>query len=264
MKLWAVIAVSVSFASLAEANSGNLKVAGEPGKYQLFQKVKAVRCSLEKRGQCDPAVFFELNQITQVPAGYYILGFENSLYPELVEVRSGRQTEIQLEKIYIPSQVRGNNIRIYRDFSSAVEQKKIYLSMYFMNRHFFRLEKENFGDLYLTGAWERDFVQRFTYEVCPVLSALGTKEEKAIATCAAWNEARQPADLKPLFQFASDGTFTEMWVTYPGDVFASNHPRYLVSAPVTEQDFVSVFPGQYKIQAEGKGQSALSVRVGRM
>lgn len=263
VKTFIACAAWTSVANLAEANSGNLKVTGQAGKYQLFQKVKAVRCSLEKRGQCDPAVFFDLNQSAQVPVGHYILGFENSLYPDLVEVRSGRQTEIQLEKVYIPAQVRGEKIRIYRDFSSLAEQKKIYLSMYFMNRHFFRLEKENFGDLYLTGVWERDFVQRFTYEVCPVLSALGTKEAKALSTCAAWNGAKNPMDLKDLFQFGSDGTFTEMWVSYPGDVFASKHPRYLVSAPVTDQDFVSVFPGQYKVQAEGKGQPAVSIRAGR-
>lgn len=257
-------ATLVSLSHFAEANTGNLKVSGEAGKYQLFQKVKAVRCSLEKRGQCDTAVFFDLNQATQVPAGHYILGFENSLYPDLVEIRTGKQTEIQLEKVFIPSQIRGDKIRIYRDFSALTEQKKIYLSMYFMNRHFFRLEKENFGDLYLTGVWERDFVQRFTYEVCPVLTALGTKESKAISTCAAWNGAKNPMDLKDLFQFATDGTLTEMWVTYPGDVFASKHPRYLVSAPVTDQDFVSVFPGQYKVQAEGKGQPAISVRAGRI
>ncbi|WP_350159269.1 hypothetical protein [Bdellovibrio sp. 22V] len=169
-----------------------------------------------------------------------------------------------MERLTVPSQVRGQKIRVYRDFTSLVEQKKIYMTMFLMNRHFFRLEKENFGDLYLTGAWERDYVQRFTYETCPKIDAYGSVASAAKTVCKAWNTATSAMGLRELFSFGNDGTFQEMWVTFPGDVIPSKHPRYLVSAPISDADFVSVFPGSYKVQAEGKNQQAVTVKVGNL
>jgi hypothetical protein len=268
MTLTMIFVTATAFAQ----SMGSLRVEGERGKFQLFAKVKAQRCSTETRGQCDPAVFFELNETKGVPAGSYLLGFENTIYPELVEVRSGETRAITLEKLTVPSGVKGDYIRVYRDFSSLVEQKKIYLTMFYKNRHFFRLDKENFGDLYLTGSWDRDFVQRFTYEMCPVM--MGWKDEDkaaaspvALSVCRAWTSASKPQDLRELFNFAEDGTFEEMWVTTPGDAIPMKHPRYLVSAPIGESDFVSVFPGSYRFQGEtskGKPGKAVIVKAGRV
>lgn len=241
---------------------GALRVDGERGKFQIFAKVKAVRCSTETRGTCDPAIYFDLNEAKAVPAGAYLLGFENTIYPELVQVRSGETRTIVLEKLTVPSSVKGDKIRVYRDFASLVEQKKMYLTMFYMNRHFFRLDKENFGDLYLTGSWDRDFVQRFTYEVCPKIDAYGEVSPGARSVCRAWNTASKPQDLRELFNFAEDGTFEEMWVTFPGDVIPTVHPKYMVSVPIGEADFVSVFPGAYRFQGEGaKGKPGKSVVV---
>lgn len=265
MKNFWMTAAVLLFAGLAQAQSmGTLQVNGQAGKYQIFQKVKAVRCALGQRGTCDAPVFFNLNTPQAVPSGTYLVGFENSIYPEPVTVSGGARTNLHLETITVPSQVRGQKIRVYRDFSSLVEQKKIYLTMFAMNRHFFRLDKDNFGDLYLTGAWERDFVQRFTYETCPRLESLGEVSNSARAVCKAWNSSKDPMGLRELFNFANDGTFQEMWVTFPGDVIPSKHPRYLVSAPITDQDFVAVFPGVYKLQGEGKNAVAVSVKVGNL
>lgn len=260
-------------AAAASAQSlGSLRVEGERGKFQIFAKVKAVRCSEDIRGECDPAVFFDLNETKGVPAGSYLLGFENTIYPELVQVRAGETRTITLEKVTVPSSVKGNKIRVYRDFSSLVEQKKMYLTMFQMNRHFFRLDKENFGDLYLTGSWDRDFVQRFTYEMCPVM--MGWRDEDkaavsriALSVCRAWTSASKPQDLRELFNFAEDGTFEEMWVTTPGDAIPMQHPRYLVSTPIGESDFVSVFPGAYRFQGEtakGKPGKPVAVKAGRV
>lgn len=172
MKNWMITTALIMFAGLAQAQStGSLQVNGQPGKFQIFQKVKAVRCVLGQRGTCDAPVFFNLNTPQALPPGTYLVGFENSIYPEPVTVDAGGVTTLNLETVAVPAQVRGARIRAYRDLSTLIEQKKIYLTMFAMNRHFFRLDKENFGDLYLTGAWDRDYVQRFTYEICPRLDS---------------------------------------------------------------------------------------------
>lgn len=244
---------------------GALQVIGQAGPQQLFQKVKAVRCNFNQRGACEAPIFLELNQSLAVPAGNYLVGFENSLYPDVVKVAGGATTTLTLERINIPPQVRGQKIRVYRDFSSLVEQKKIYLTMFAMNSHFFRLDKDTFNELYLAGSWERDFVQRFTYGACPDTLKKEQNDEvprNAISICQSWVNAQAPSDLREIYNFAEDGTFKEMWITFPGDVIPSKHPRYLVSAPLTERDFVAVFPGVYKVQAEGKNMPAVSVKVG--
>ncbi|MGZ3775285.1 MAG: hypothetical protein ACXVCY_09445 [Pseudobdellovibrionaceae bacterium] len=266
-KLWSTVLLLL-FASLTQAQSasqsqGTLQVNGQAGKYQIFQKVKAVRCTVGQRGACDAPVYFDLNKAQVVAPGAYLVGFENSIYPDLVNVDAGQAVTLNLGTISIPSQIHGNKIRVYRDFSSPVEQKKILLTMFTMNRHFFRLDQENFDDLYLAGSWERDFVQRFTYEICPKIQSFGDVSPAALALCKTWNTATDASALSDFYKFSDDGTFQEMWVTSPGDVIPSTHPRYLVSAPIGEQDVVAVFPGVYKIQGEGKNSLVVSISVGQ-
>lgn len=259
--IW-IIFSSLLFAGLTQAQSmGVMQVNGQPGKFQLFQKVKAIRCDSTKRGACDDPVFFDLNKPQALQEGTYIVGFENSINPSFVRISSGQTTHLNLERIAAPSSIRGQKIRVYRDFSNVTEQNKILMSMFYMKRHFFRLDKANFGDLYLTGAWERDFVQRFSYNVCGRLRDFDANAE-AIENCNFWIKAQSPQDLAGMYAFNADGTFIENWVTEPGDVIPSKHPRYLVSAPMTDQDFVAVFPGVYKFQAEGKNMPAVSVKTG--
>lgn len=255
--------IEASAIASAQAKSlGSLQVLGEAGRFQIFQKVKAVRCDVQKRGACDAPIYFNLNTPQNVPAGSYLVGFENSLYPEMVKVEAGQMVSLNLEKVAVPAAVKGSRIRVYRDFTSLTEQKKIYLEMYMMNRHFFSLDASNFGALYLAGAWERDYVQRFTYDICGKLSSLNEVSASARTVCDAWNSAKGPMDLRALFNFGSDGSVQEMWVTYPGDTIPSKHSAYLVSAPMGEQDFVSVFPGAYRVQAEGKNMVSVPVKTG--
>ena len=89
--IWMIFS-SVLFAAIAQAQApatGFLQVNGEAGKFQLMQKVKAVRCDTAKRGACDAPVFFNLKTAQAVPEGTYIVGFENSINPELVRVTAG-------------------------------------------------------------------------------------------------------------------------------------------------------------------------------
>lgn len=259
-KIFGILFILMLVSAARAQSVGALVVRGEIGKLQVFQKVKAVRCESATRGKCDAPVYFGVGVAQSVKAGSYILGFENSIYPGWVMVEPSVTTTVNLDKLAVPAGISGDKIKVFRDMNSVVEQNKILFSMYQMNRHFFRLDKENFGDLYLTGSWERDFVQRFTYETCARLATYRDVPDAAMAVCQAWNEATHYADLKGIYKFNTDGTMIESWVTFPGDVVPSKHPRYLVSAPMGAQDFVAVFPGVYKFQVDGK--NGVSVPAG--
>ncbi|WP_374035213.1 hypothetical protein ACES2I_05340 [Bdellovibrio bacteriovorus] len=267
-QLWTALSV-ILFAGSAWAEAmGSLAVNGVGGENQGFRKVKAVRCDTTKRGSCDNPVFFDLNKPTAVPAGMYIVGFENSINPDLVQVREGSTTTLQLERIDIPAVMKNNNVRVYRDMGKLVEQQKIYMTMYHMKRHFFFLDKDNFDDLYLAGAWERDYVQRFTYEACDNFVKpydAPSSVLRAEQICIAWNNARSPMDLRGLFDFGvgygeKDGSFKQMWVSQPSDMLVMKHPRYLVAVPIKGSTFVSVFPGAYRISAEGKDAKGNTIK----
>lgn len=259
-KMLLTLAVCLVGWSQAQA-AGKLEVKGAAGARQVFKKVKAIKCSTTEREKCDSAIFFDLNNATSVPAGSYIVGFENSLYPGRVVVRDGATTTIYLEKLTVPSSIRGENIKIYRDFGATIEQRKVTDTLYAMKRHFFRLNKSNLGDLYLAGQWDSEWVQRLAYAGCLSVQANDPYyPEDARAVCTAWKSAKNGDGLRSLFTFNSDGTFVERWVTRPGDVNNMKHPRYLVSIPVRGSDFVGVFPGVYKVQGSG---AAVSVKVGR-
>lgn len=267
-QIWTALSVMFFAGSALAQAMGSLAVNGAGGENQGFRKVKAVRCDVSSRGSCDNPVFFDLNKPTAVPAGMYIVGFENSINPDLVQVREGATTTLQLERINIPENMRDQKVRVYRDMGKLVEQQKIYMTMYYMKRHFFFLDKENFGDLYLTGLWERDFVQRFTYEACSSVKLPydpPATAEQGKALCDVWNSAKRPADLKVLFDFGvgpkdKDGSFTQLWVTSPTDTLKMKHPPYLVAVPLKGSTFVSVFPGAYRISAEGKDAKGNTIK----
>ena len=244
--------------------TGTLQVNGPASKVQLFQKVKAIRC--ESPGKCDAPVTFDLNKAQALPAGDYVVGYENSLYPGLVQIQVGSAKVLQLQSVSVPPAVKGQKIRVSRDLSDATEQRKVLLSFFQLKQHFFRLEAERFGDLYLTGSWDRDYVRRFDYSLCGKIQeyrkANSNVPDLAVEVCQAWVNAKQANDLAPLFVFYSEGNFEQRWVSYPGDVFITKMPRHLVSVPVTESDSVSVFPGAYRFQSEDASIPAVSVRVG--
>jgi hypothetical protein len=228
--------------------------------YQAFKKVKAMRCSRTQRSACDDPIYLNLNQATDVPAGAYILGFENSIYPGWVDVQDGTLNQVDLKKI--SPTVRGQNIKAYRDMSASLEQGKVLWSVFAAGRHFFREEKDNFGDFYLTDAWERDYVQRINYDACAQLKLYPDAQSSAKTACATWTNAKNSGALASLFNFDSkDGTFTQLWVTYPGDAIPTKHFKYLVAVPMPDSAFIYVFPGVYKFQNE-KGQTA-SVTVSK-
>lgn len=263
MKSVFLMAFTVFVSAAAQAQSvGSLLVQGEASRFQIFQKVKVVRCDTATRSACDAPVFLDLNKPISLPVGQYIVGYENSIHPGLVSIQAGAATRLRLERLQVPSSMVGQKVKVYRDLSQEVEQNKILTSMFYLKRHFFRVNKDTFGDLYLTGSWDRDFIQRFTYEACGNIASWARAEDRAKVVCAAYNNATQPSGLKEMYTFGSDGTMTELWVTYPGDVFASKHPRYMVATPLKDAEFISVFAGAYKFESMETEGLAVSIRVG--
>lgn len=272
---FAVYASILVSASWAQAQSmGFMTVNGQAAPSQVFKKVKVAQCVQGQSGSCGKPVFFDLGVRQELPAGTYLVGFENSLYPGLVTVQSGQTTVLNLERLDVPA-IKGDRVVVYRNLYSKVEQDKFLESFFYGKKSFFRLEKSNFGDLYLTGAWEKDAIQRLSYEGCPArLSEKGKNElpdadRKRILEvdylCNLVRDATAPADLAALFDFSNDknGRIVQNWVSAPGIAMDITHDRYLVATPTRPGSYVMVFPGSYTVQALGKDAKAgVSVQVG--
>jgi hypothetical protein len=200
-----------------------------------------------------------------LPAGQYILGFENSVYPGLVDIPADTEVSIDLVKIETPPQwAYEKQVRVYRDFSSLLEQRKVYLSVYYTGAHFFRQTKYSFGDYYITGKLDRDYFQLRTFKACANLWSYAPLRAHAKFVCNTWNNAKSMMDMADLFRFdqaggPKEGTYQEALYFEPGDVQSVRHGKDLVGVPMEPSGFVSVFPGVYRISVDGK--NVQSVRI---
>lgn len=262
--------------------SGSMQVNGEAGPTQLYGRVKVQRCdkptekksrsgSLTLQRNCDAPLYFNLNTAQSMPVGTYLVGFEDSIYPGFVTVDADRTTALDLIKVQVPAAAtpaQANlKYRIYRDFTTLTEQKKIYFQIYYTGKHFFKLtSRYSFGDYYLTDGQRPDNVQWRTLDLCSSISGYGEAREQAKFVCQSWNNAKSMMDMADLYKFETsnsfDGQYQEAWITEPGDVQAIRHMRHLVSAPLAAGDFVSVFPGAYKILSEGRNAVATKLNTG--
>lgn len=252
---------------------GKILVLGEAGPSQLFAKIKAQRCDrptlknlrngqITQQKNCAAPIYFNLGTTVELATGKYILGFENSIFPGLVEITSGKLRQLQLTRLDIPSSLQNEKrVRFYRDFSSLTEQRKIYFSHYFTGRHFFRLTNQySFGDYYITDGQRYDNVQWRSFELCSSINSFSELREQAKLVCNTWNRAKSMIELSDLFKFESissefEGTFQEAAIAEPGDIQAVRHLRHLVAAPLAPGEFVSVFPGIYRVVADGSSRS---------
>jgi hypothetical protein len=259
---------------------GQLTVRGEAGPGQKFPLVKAVQCAKPQakarsskavpsvlQRSCLAPIYFELNTAQTLPAGQYILGFENTIYPGLVEVPENREIFIDLVKIEVPSQwAREKQVRIYRDFSSLLEQRKVYLSVYYTGAHFFRQTRYSFGDYYITGQLDRDYFHLRTFKSCSNLWSYAALRAHARFVCTTWNTAKSMMDMADLFRFdptggPQEGTFQEALYFEPGDVQSIRHGKDLVGVPMEPSAFVSVFPGVYRMSVDGKNIQSLRIET---
>lgn len=234
------------------AFAGQIIIRGEAGPMQLSAKVKAIKCDPTARGNCTPAVYINLNTITEIPDGSYIVGFENSLYPGWVQVQSYQTTELNLEKLYVPNHLsKGIDIKVFRDLSTEIEQRKILFQTFYLGRHFFRLSEYSFGDYYLTFDNSFDQVQMITNETCKRLDSYADHGPEAEMICDVYNNAKDLNELSQIFIFNKNNSYSysEYWITTPGDRTRIDHKKFLVSAPIHSTDFVSVFPGAYRMKA---------------
>lgn len=262
MKIYKIILIVFLHSEFLLALS-QLQVLGEPGLHQYNRQVKAYRCveptksydAVKKRfswsSGCDKPIFFELNRPIEVLPGNYIVGFENSIFPGFVEVKDYELKTIELIKLEVPKALKNEKkIKVYRDFSIVAEQQKLYFQYFYLGKHFFRMtNRYSFGDYYLPDPSKLDILQRVDYKFCNIVKLFSVREH-AQFVCDAWNSAESFLDLADLFRFDYNGTFQEAWPTHPGDVQALKHGKHLVSAPISGQDFVSVFPGGYIFHSE--------------
>jgi len=240
----------------SSAWAGQIQVTGERSIYQAHNKVKAVRCDVATL-KCEAPIYFGLNEVANVPDGKYLLGFENSVHPDFVDVNSYQMTQIQLHKISVAPKA-GKSIKVFRDFSSEIERQKLFLTTLYFKKPFFKQAQYSFGDFYLAAGNRRDLTQRLTYEACEVSDKqLESYEPDAKRVCEMW-KMKDLVSVREIFSFNDDlGTYGELWVARPGDVFKFEHRRHLVGIPVREPGWVLVFPGAYRILESGAKQSQL-------
>ncbi len=249
-----------------------IKVIGQAGMTQQFGEVVAIRCDEPEFGshartgmrtinrRCESPIRFSLNSIKSLNTGRYILAFENSIYPGFVDVLENQVTTIQLQKISVPSSFgQQRNIKIFRDLSSQIEQKKMYFEKFYYGKNIFRQTIRKFGDFYLAGLTDIDTAPQTNYAYCSEnaidqLRLVSDIREHAKFVCETYNQATTFMDYADLYRFNSNGTAQEAAADYPGDVIPKMHLRYLVATPMTANDFVSVMPGAYRIASES-GQS---------
>lgn len=244
--------------------SGYFQLVGVPSRAQRFNRAKLVKCNMTQtpsglkalRNGCDmknpyyvPITDGTPAQATPIPAGLYLVGFENSIYPGFITVQVGQMTRLDLQQIAIPG---GGSVKIYRDTTRVFEQMKLYLTTYATGESFFKLAQWPFGDLYIKKWGLRGDAANLSYKLCEQ-ERLPEMTLKGQRVCRAWNKGTFMAVMEA-FEFRDDGRFKQWEVSHPGKPYAYAFDRLLVSAPTTveEAQFINVLPGQYTIELTTK------------
>lgn len=242
--------------------NGTLVVSGTASDFQLFNRVKAVRCEpsisngnvIANRKSCKETSYFAINEVRALAPGFYILGFENSIYPGFVKIASGEQVSIQLQQIAIP----GDGLaKVYRNLNSSVEQKKLFFTQYQFGKAMFSLAAYDFGDLYLRKFPLEDVMPNIEYSFCDI-GFTGEMDPQARGLCSSY-KSKTFMGMRPFFEFNVDSTHSEYVPRTPGDAFRYSFERMIVSAPTSGAgSFVNVFPGDYTIETVAGGKTSKS------
>jgi murein L,D-transpeptidase YcbB/YkuD len=260
----------VSADSVRRSKQGILKVLGEAGPTQLFPYVKAIPCrdmsqrspsamsgNVEKAScHLEKAIAVPLNTDFKLPYGAYILAFENSIYPGFVRINE-KSHKVKLERLSVSgfeNQRSNSKYRVVRDFGVAREINKQAFQTYFVQQPIFKLAQYSFGGWYLKGSMQKDISSRLNYRNCEsVRIFLLSEEAREMCENAKTNDLIRSADFFSINKThgIADGTFTEQWVSDDVmDIVEVKHPYHLVAAPLAHGEFVSVFPGSYRILDE--------------
>lgn len=254
------------------AAGGTVLLRGTPSPAQRFNRGKLVKCEVRligggqfsaNRNSCDmqnpvylPVSTPGQDQPTSVAPGFYVLGFENSVYPGFVQVKAGETLSIDLQQIPVPA---GGNVKIFRDLNSLSEEVKMYFTTYVLGESVFKLAEYSFGDLYIKSFGTRDGAVALDYKTCErkSLPKLTTKGERL---CKAYNMGTFLM-LTEMFNFQPNGSFVQYEIGDQGKPYPYTFGRLLVAKRTNAQiaPFVNVLPGQYTIEVtDAKG--AVSTR----
>lgn len=242
--------------------NGSIVVNGTPSEFQLFNRVKAIKCEasvsgasvIANRKSCKESAYFGINEQRSLPPGFYILGFENSIYPGFVKVTAGEQVMIQLQQIAVPGD---GAAKVYRNLNSSTEQKKLFFTQFQLGKSMFSLAAYDFGDLYLRKFPLEDVMPNIEYSFCDSDFG-GELDPQARSLCNGY-KSKSFMEMKAFFEFNADSTHNEYVPRIPGDAFRYSFERLLVSAPTSGAgSFINVFPGDYTIETQAAGKASKS------
>ncbi|MGE3975243.1 MAG: hypothetical protein AB7F59_12025 [Bdellovibrionales bacterium] len=247
----------------ASSSMGALFLKGEVGSRQKFNRAKLAKCTVAlkdnsfqaQRSSCDAHFFIDVNETLALEAGFYILGYENSIYPGFIEIKSDETQTIELIKIQAPTN--SSETRIYVDYARLEEQKKLYFVAWTLGHQMFLQSEYEFGDFYLTSWPQKPAVPRLSYNYC---QGKGTLSEEATHICRAWN-GESFMDTIDLFDFDEDARYHQFAVGRPGGVFRYSQMKHLVSPPLQSDEFAYVLPGKYLVVSTDNKNRKASKRI---
>lgn len=263
-------------ATAAPIANATLRVSGQPHASQIFQQVKAMACAEPTKSSqqllqthCQKPIYFNLNTDQAIPAGDYILGFSDTVYPGFVHLNPGDQREIKLENIPLPAAGADDTVRAFINFGSVMEQRKVYFSVYYTAEHFFKLAEYSFDDLFLTTVNGKNIFSPFDQRSCTRIQSDSGASDFAKILCDDYRKANSMMDLADFFLFetkaAFDGQYQEAFIWFPGDIFSVRYKRNLIALPlngaaIAPGDSLAVFPGSYKVEVK-RGKTVIQSSV---
>lgn len=275
MKAWFVFLISVM--SLNAMANGYLRIQGVKGANQPTDRVKAVRCDFESRKlkklSCKEKFIFSLNQDQALPAGQYLIGYSNSQYPGFIKIEEGQRQILNLHRVQIESEFSKNTL-VIRDFSQAIEQKKLMLSFYGLGKSFFEQQNNEGGYFSLRVNTNQNVLLGVDYNHCVGIASkdkdykFQVERKASVGYCQIFNKAQSYSALASLFQFEKKksgtlirqntnnsqsswiyptGDFTQSVVLSNYDPMSFMHQKHAVAYATSGGTFVDVFSGSYKV-----------------
>jgi hypothetical protein len=238
------------------ASTAVFTLKGQRSGAQYFNRAKLVRCKITAgtsfsahRNSCDllSPIYADLNQPTRLKPGFYILGFENSIYPGFLTLQAGQSVSLQLNQISLPQ---NTTYLVYRDTSRLSEQMKLYFGLYTMGQNLFSLAAYE-GDGFYIRAWPlEEAFPNISNDYC---DQGGSETPKTRLLCRA-RALSNFMGMSEFFHFGGSG-FLEYAALAPGVQFTYTVNRILVAPPRIRGGpgvFVNVLPGDYQVlSAEG-------------
>jgi hypothetical protein len=261
------------------ATVGTLLISGTQSPLQVGS-AKIVRChptadssgiQTMTRESCDTKFYIPLNQATTLEPGFYLLGYENTIYPGFIEIHTGEMTKVDLVQIPLPQTLPNASVRVYLNLQKVDEQMKFYFTTYGMGESFFLETSYDFGDIGVSRWPYSPNVPVMKFDVCKQ-RPLPKLTPKTTRLCQAYKlggfmgmmEFFDFRDLAATKTRKGYHTYImrEWQVSYPGNAYSYDVGRVLVATPGknTPGAFVNVLPGAYRAEvSDGKQVAAVDL-----